>query len=86
MMRFLPSFVAVEGLRLGYSPKRAAQSAFQRIQKFHPKFFGGIIVMNQNGEYAAACNGMDSFPFSIGSEDGGVRIEYVPCTSSTLNV
>ncbi|XP_055317481.1 N(4)-(Beta-N-acetylglucosaminyl)-L-asparaginase [Sitodiplosis mosellana] len=86
MMRFLPSFVAVEGLRHGYSPKKAAQSAFQRIQKFHPKFFGGIIVVNQEGEYAAACNGMESFPFSIGTKDGGVRIESVPCLSPTSNI
>lgn len=85
MMRFLPSFVAIECLRNGDSPKKAAQSAFQRIQQFHPKFFGGIIVMNSNGEYAAACNGMDSFPFSIGSEDGGVRVESVPCHTTNLD-
>lgn len=79
MMRFLPSFVAIENLRLGRSPKKAAQVAIQRIQQFHPKFFGGIVVLNVKGEYAAACSGMESFPFSVGSADGGVRIEEVPC-------
>lgn len=85
MMRFLPSFVAIEYLRIGYTPKKSAQLAIERIQQFHPKFFGGIIVMNANGEYAAACNGMDNFPFSIGSEDGGVRIESVPCHTTNLD-
>lgn len=82
MMRFLPSFVAIENLRNGKTPKKAAQMAIERIREYHPKFFGGIIVVNQNGEYAAACNGMDKFPFSIGSKDVGVRIEYIPCTST----
>lgn len=85
MMRFLPSFVAIENLRLGASPTKAARLAIQRIQKFHPKFFGGIIVMNAKGEYGAACNGMDNFPFSVGSENGGVRVESVPCNTSTLD-
>ncbi|XP_031626450.1 N(4)-(Beta-N-acetylglucosaminyl)-L-asparaginase [Contarinia nasturtii] len=80
MMRFLPSFVAIENLRNGKTPKKAAQLAIERIREFHPKFFGGIVVMNHNGEYAAACNGMDKFPFSIGSKDVGIRVEYVPCT------
>lgn len=80
MMRFLPSFVAIENLRNGKTPKKAAQLAIERIREFHSKFFGGIIVMNQNGEYAAACNGMQEFPFSVGSNDGGVRVESVPCT------
>lgn len=80
MMRFLPSFVAIEHLRNGKTPQKAAQLAIQRIREFHPEFFGGIIVMNQMGDYAAACNGMDDFPFSVGSEDGGVVIHDVPCT------
>lgn len=79
MMRFLPSFVAIEHLRNGHSPEKAAQLAIDRIKEFHPKFFGGIVVLNQHGEYSAACNGMDHFPFSVGSKDGGVKIETVPC-------
>lgn len=85
MMRFLPSFVAIENLRNGKTPKKAAQLAIERIREIHPKFFGGIIVMNQKGEYAAACSGMKLFPFSIGSKEGGVRVETVPCTSSNIN-
>lgn len=79
MMRFLPSFLAIENLRNGKTPKKAALIAIERIREFYPKFFGGIIVINQKGEYAAACSGMDRFPFSVGSKEG-VRIEYVNCT------
>lgn len=79
MMRFLPSFVAIESLRNGKSPQKAAQLAISRIREFYPTFFGGIIVMNQHGQYSAACNGMDKFPFTVGSKDGGLRLETVSC-------
>lgn len=79
MMRFLPSFVAIEQLRNGQSPKKAAQLAIDRIKQFHPKFFGGIIVLNHLGEYAAACNGMSQFPFSVGF-NASVMIQTVPCS------
>lgn len=79
MMRFLPSFLAVENLRNGKSPKKAAHLAIDRIREFYPNFFGGIVVINQHGDYSAACNGMDSFPFSVGSNENGVRVESVPC-------
>lgn len=80
MMRFLPSFLAVEQIRNGKQPQEAADTAIQRIREFYPKFFGGIVVMNQKGEYAAACNGMDKFPFSVASESTGIRVETVSCS------
>lgn len=80
MMRFLPSFLAVEFLRNKKSPKEAAQAAIGRIREFYPKFFGGIIVVNATGDYAAACNGIDDgFPFSVGLPSRGVKIETVQC-------
>lgn len=81
MMRFLPSFLAVENLRAGKTPDQAAKLAMKRIREFHPNFFGGIIVLNKNGEYAAACNGIkEGFPFSVGSLNGNVKIETVQCS------
>lgn len=82
MMRFLPSFIAVEALRNGKSVQKAAQLAIHRIREFYPKFFGGIIVLNANGVYSAACNGMEKFPFSVASinENGGdVQLKTVLC-------
>lgn len=81
MMRFLPSLVAVEALRNGKSPQKAAQLAIHRIREFYPKFFGGIIVMNACGIHSAACNGMEQFPYSVASlnNGGGVQINTVSC-------
>lgn len=65
MMRFLPSLLAVEFLRDGLSPQDAGQKSLERIAKYYPNFFGGIIVVNKDGDFGAACHGMDSFPFSV---------------------
>ncbi|XP_076252467.1 N(4)-(Beta-N-acetylglucosaminyl)-L-asparaginase-like [Rhynchophorus ferrugineus] len=65
MMRFLPSFLAVEQMRLGKTPEAAAQYAISRIAAKYPTFFGGIIAVNKKGIVGAACNGMDKFPYSI---------------------
>lgn len=82
MMRFLPSLIAVEALRNGKSPRKAAQLAIHRVREFYPNFFGGIIVVNAKGIYAAACNGMEKFPFSVATSNennGNVQIKTVSC-------
>lgn len=79
MMRFLPSYLAIELLRNGATPQEAAHKAIARIRQRHPKFFGGIIVMNKSGEYAAACNGMAEFPYSIGRANAPITVEHVKC-------
>lgn len=81
MMRFLPSFLAVESLRNGLTPIAAARLAISRIVEYHPEFSGGIIVAAINGEYGAACNGIQSFPFSvINRETNTVVIQNIACT------
>lgn len=64
MMRFLPSFLAVEELRRGASPKNAALIAIDRIKSAYPDFFGAVIVADTYGNHAAACNGMPTFKYS----------------------
>ncbi|EFA01956.1 Putative N(4)-(beta-N-acetylglucosaminyl)-L-asparaginase CG1827-like Protein [Tribolium castaneum] len=81
MMRFLPSFLAVEEMRRGASPAKAAQTAIDRIAEKYPDFFGAVLVSTNKGEFGAACNGMDSFPFCVASEAlGGVVVKTVNCT------
>ncbi|XP_046411593.1 N(4)-(Beta-N-acetylglucosaminyl)-L-asparaginase-like [Neodiprion fabricii] len=63
MMRFLPSFLAVEEMRRGAAPSHAAETAVRRIAQHYPKFVGGVIALNKDGAYGAACNGMEKFPF-----------------------
>lgn len=79
MMRFLPSYLAIELLRNGASPQEAAHKAIARIRQRHPTFFGGIIVMNKSGDYAAACNGMAEFPYSVGRANASITVEHVKC-------
>ncbi|KAF5270069.1 hypothetical protein FQA39_LY08481 [Lamprigera yunnana] len=80
MMRFLPSFLTVEEMRRGANATRAAQIAIQRITNRYPNFFGAVLATNVYGEYGAACNGMESFPFSmITKEYNKVVVQNIVC-------
>ncbi|XP_037918053.1 N(4)-(Beta-N-acetylglucosaminyl)-L-asparaginase [Hermetia illucens] len=86
MMRFLPSFMAVERLRNGDSPASAAEYAMGRIIEHYPKFMGAIIVADREGNYSAACFGIDKFPYSVfktGQES--TVVEYVKCMNSSIS-
>ncbi|XP_009473195.1 PREDICTED: N(4)-(beta-N-acetylglucosaminyl)-L-asparaginase [Nipponia nippon] len=70
MMRFLPSYQAVEYMRMGTDPTVACQKVISRIHKYAPKFFGAIICANTTGSYGAACNripGFTQFHFMVSS-------------------
>ncbi|XP_049764825.1 N(4)-(Beta-N-acetylglucosaminyl)-L-asparaginase-like [Schistocerca cancellata] len=82
MMRFLPSFLAVELLRNGSSPSEAGAVAIRRIGSYYPEFKGGIVVVRNNGEYGAACHGLDFFPFSVRNLYlSEVTVQNVSCVS-----
>eukprot|EP00075_Anas_platyrhynchos_P022948 XP_027312201.1 N(4)-(beta-N-acetylglucosaminyl)-L-asparaginase isoform X1 [Anas platyrhynchos] len=61
MMRFLPSYQAVEYMRMGMDPTVACQKVISRIQKYVPEFFGAVICANTTGSYGAACNKIPGF-------------------------
>ncbi|KAG1954329.1 N-terminal nucleophile aminohydrolases (Ntn hydrolases) superfamily protein [Pimephales promelas] len=68
MMRFLPSFLAVDLMRNGAQPTAACEMAISRIKKYYPDFFGAVICANTTGGYGAACNkrpGFSQFPFMV---------------------
>ncbi|XP_061402093.1 N(4)-(Beta-N-acetylglucosaminyl)-L-asparaginase [Musca vetustissima] len=65
MMRFLPSFLAVELMRGGLSPEEAAAQSMRRIARVYPSFSGGLVVGTRLGNFAAACVGMETFPYSV---------------------
>lgn len=80
LMRFMPSLMAVEFLRNNMSPSKAGEMALQRILEYYSDFMGAVVVVTKNGEYGAACTGLDRFPFSVyDSTSNDVRIEYVSC-------
>ena len=74
MLRFSPSFDCVINMENGMSPSQAAEKAISRISKFYKSFQGGVIAMDKNGDFGAACYGMKDFPFSV-QKEGMVEAE-----------
>lgn len=56
-LRFLPCYQVVESMRLGGSPKRAAEDAIKRILRFYPSYVGAVVAINAAGHHAAAAAG-----------------------------
>ncbi|XP_059060199.1 N(4)-(Beta-N-acetylglucosaminyl)-L-asparaginase-like [Achroia grisella] len=65
MLRFNPSFLAVEEMRRGASPNAAARTAIDRIASYYPSFSGAVIALTKDGEYGVACHGLETFPFVV---------------------
>lgn len=83
LMRFLPSFLAVEYLRNGATPDVAGEKTLMRIAQHYPRFVGAVIVVDKKGNYGAACHGLDSFPFSVyNPQTKIVKIEKRDCLRS----
>lgn len=83
LMRFLPSFLAVEFLRNGFTPDAAGENALTRISLHYPLFVGAIVVVDKDGNYGAACHGLDSFPFSVyNPQTKQVKVENRDCLRS----
>ncbi|MGH0153223.1 UNVERIFIED_CONTAM: hypothetical protein FKN15_049596 [Acipenser sinensis] len=51
MMRFLPSYQAVEYMSSGIDPTTACRKVIDRIKKYYPGFFGAVICANTTGGY-----------------------------------
>ncbi|KAK3564786.1 hypothetical protein QTP86_027448, partial [Hemibagrus guttatus] len=83
MMRFLPSFLAVELMRSGATPTAACKSAIYRIKKHYPEVFGAIICANSTGGFGAACNkisGFTQFPFTVfNPQSNKAQLHRVDC-------
>ncbi|XP_036407227.1 N(4)-(beta-N-acetylglucosaminyl)-L-asparaginase [Megalops cyprinoides] len=83
MMRFLPSYLAVELMRGGVDPSVACKTAITRIKRHFPGFFGAVICANTTGSYGAACNkvpGFSQFPYMVFNPKSNVPIqETVDC-------
>lgn len=87
MMRFLPSFLAVEEMRRGATPSAAATTAISRIAEHYPAFTGAVIAINKNGEYGAACNGITRFAHYVANPElKKPTMLYVNCIDTKYEV
>ena len=60
MMRFLPTYHAVEAMRAGASPGEAAQAAMARITRKGYQFDGAVIVLHKDGRHGSARRGWET--------------------------
>ncbi|KAK5924733.1 hypothetical protein CgunFtcFv8_017322 [Champsocephalus gunnari] len=77
MMRFLPSYLAVELMRAGADPSAACKTAISRIKRHYSDFFGAIICANTTGHYGAACNkapGLSQFHFMVSNSESDIPL------------
>jgi len=65
MIRFLPSYQAVENMRAGMSPTEACEEALARILRKGYRVSGALIAVSKDGTSGAACMGYDSFPYAV---------------------
>merc|ERR1712212_1295965 len=81
MLRFLPSYQAVENMRQGHPPAEAARIAISRIIRHYPKFEGGIVALSKDGIFGAACYRLKSgsFPFTVATPEYGLVSMSVDC-------
>lgn len=64
MMRFLPTYQAVELMRSGMAPERAAREALRRITAKGYRFDGGLIALRRDGRHGAARAGWENVKLS----------------------
>lgn len=78
MMRFLPCYQAVESMRQGMAPQQAAEDAVARMLRKYPEASTGIVVVNNEGEHAAAGSGW-TFTYSFrGGSMNETQVVTVP--------
>ncbi len=79
MLRFLPTFSAVEFLRQGYQPELAAEMAINRIKVVEPLFSGAVIVVSSHGQVGVACNGLEWGFTYVTAENGTITQMQMFC-------
>ena len=66
LMRLLPSFTAVNYMRMGMGPKEACEKALEPVAKYYPHASGAVVCLSASGEFGAAMRNMEwGFPYSV---------------------
>lgn len=76
MMRFLPTYHAVELMREGATPAEAAEAALQRITAKGYRFDGAVVVLRKDGAHGAAKRGWpdEDFRYAVRNPAGAAHI------------
>lgn len=76
MMRFLPTYHAVELMRGGMEPAAAARAAIQRIEDAGYRIDGGVVAVRRDGAHGAAKTGWkgSNFSYSVQTAAGNVKV------------
>ena len=76
MMRFLPTYHAVELMRGGMAPQAAAEATLKRITDAGYRIDGGIAVIRRDGMHGGAKTGWADTPFSysVQTAAGNVKV------------
>jgi N4-(beta-N-acetylglucosaminyl)-L-asparaginase len=79
MMRFLPCYQAVENLRRGMTPTRAAEDAVSRMLRKFPQIQTGVVVVDKEGNHGGAGSGWTfTYAFRGGGMNGTEVVEVPP--------
>jgi len=76
MMRFLPTYHAVELMREGATPAAAAEAALQRITSKGYHFDGAVVALRKDGAHGAAKRGWpdEEFRYAVRNPSGSDHI------------
>ncbi len=76
MMRFLPTYQAVELMREGATPTEAAEAALQRITSKGYRFDGAVVALRKDGAHGAAKRGWadEEFRYAVRNAEGASHI------------
>ncbi|XP_046852184.1 N(4)-(Beta-N-acetylglucosaminyl)-L-asparaginase-like isoform X2 [Xenia sp. Carnegie-2017] len=96
MMRFyqrnifnkIMCYQAVQNMRNGMSPTKAAEDAIYRIAKYYPNFSGAIVTASIDGKFGAAAHKWTFFKYSVCSPNLNPNCQYFsvqPISNDTRN-
>ena len=69
LLRFCPSFAAVESMRAGRSPQEACAQGLERMLGAGGRPEAALIALDRDGRFGAAVIGRDDFPHAVWSPE-----------------
>ncbi|XP_054930797.1 N(4)-(Beta-N-acetylglucosaminyl)-L-asparaginase-like isoform X3 [Dermacentor andersoni] len=74
LMRYLPSFHAVESMRRGADPRSASVAALHLIVRHHPQFVGALVAVSVDGTYGRSFPCSSALPIAVRAARYNVKL------------